>query len=242
MHWRDYLYFSKGEKQALTVLLCLITIGWAALLFAGGPRPETNKNAHSIDSTAVITSSNRPAEHPVELQGYKPTEQPKSSASPNHTSRQPATTRANSGKQSFVRTEKYSAGTVVELNTADTAVLKKVPGIGSTFAARIVKFRNLLGGFHSVAQLGEVYGIDEERYEAMKSWFIVDSTLVRKLTVNHYPTDSFPRHPYISYRQARAILQLKRQHGRLAGWHNLQLLEEFTTTDRQRLEPYLSFE
>lgn len=248
MYWRDFLYFSKGEKQALTLLLCLITIGWIILQFADDPSTETNNIAHSIDNPVVVSSSNNPADHPVELHSYPSSTKATKSSKPgkhvplSYTSRQPATPRRFADKQSFTRTEKYPPGTIVELNTADTTVLKKVPGIGSSFANRIVKFRNLLGGFHSVSQLGEVYGIDEERYEAMKSWFIADSSLVRKLAVNHYPADSFPRHPYLSHRQARAILQLKRQHGQLSGWQNLQLLEEFTTADRQRLEPYLSFE
>ena len=32
MDWRDLLYFSKGERRALTLLLCLITVSWILLL------------------------------------------------------------------------------------------------------------------------------------------------------------------------------------------------------------------
>jgi len=139
------------------------------------------------------------------------------------------------------RTEKYTAGTLVELNTADTMILKKVPGIGSTFARRIVKYRELLGGFYDVSQLAEVYGIDEERYQTLAPWFIADTLHIRRLEVNTSSADDLRKHPYIDYRQAKAIEQLRKQKSRLSGWENLQLIEEFTDTDKRRLTPYLSF-
>lgn len=228
MNWRDLLYFSKGEKQALTVLLCLITLAWLTLLITEDPQSTPRKNTDSTDTIYGKSAMRKPINPPVKLDSYGKSG---NTSSP----------RTSANYPSYKRTEKYPTGTIIELNTADTTILKKVPGIGSSFAQRIIKFRDLLGGFYSVSQLSEVYGINSERYEAMKSWFIVDSTLVRKLTVNQYPTDSFPRHPYLNFRQARAILQLRRQHKKLDSWDSLRLLEEFTETDRQRLEPYLSF-
>ena len=141
----------------------------------------------------------------------------------------------------YTRTEKYAPGTLVELNTADTTILKKVPGIGSTFARRIMKYRELLGGFYDVSQLAEVYGIDEERYQALAPWFIADTLHVRRLEVNALPAAALRKHPYLDYRQAKAIEQLRKQKSRLSGWENLQLIEEFTDTDKKRLTPYLSF-
>ena len=73
---------------------------------------------------------------------------------------------------------------MVELNEADTLTLKKIPGIGSTFARRIVRYRELLGGYYTVEQLAEVYGIDEERYIALYPWFRVDTTRLRPQSIN----------------------------------------------------------
>ncbi len=238
MMWRDILYFSKGERRALIVLLCLITTAFILLVLtddrpgegreeAASHPADTIRGSMQIDTTTVIhpgpPAANRPAQpsNRFPAKDYKRT-QPAYASSP--------------------QSAKYAAGTVVELNTADSLILKKVPGIGSAFARRIVKYRTLLGGFHSVAQLGEVYGIDAERYEALKSWFIVDPTLIRRLPVNTFPADSLSKHPYISYRQARAIYNLRSRKGSLTGWENLSLLEEFTADDRSRLSPYLSFE
>jgi DNA uptake protein ComE-like DNA-binding protein len=147
-----------------------------------------------------------------------------------------------SSQSSYTRTEKFSPGTIVELNTADTTILKKIPGIGSAFASRIVKYRDLLGGYFDVKQLAEVYGIDEERYASFVPWFTVDDSFIRKLPVNTLIQDSLSRHPYISYRQARAIIQLRTQKKQLSGWDNFALLDEFTEFDKNRILPYLSFE
>ena len=152
----------------------------------------------------------------------------------------PAPPRAS--RPRYPRVEKYPAGTVVELNSADTTILKRVPGIGSAFARRIVNFRAALGGFHSVEQLSEVYGIDAQRYRALRPWFAVDTAAIRPLAVNRLTARQLARHPYVSYPQARVIERLARRRGGLRSWEELSLLEEFTPADRHRLRPYLSFE
>ena len=91
-------------------------------------------------------------------------------------------------------------------------------------------------------QLSEVYGIDEERYVAFAPWFTVDESFIQKLSINSLPQDSLSRHPYINYRQARAIVQLRTQKKQLSGWENFVLLDEFTEQDKNRILPYLSFE
>ena len=121
------------------------------------------------------------------------------------------------------------------------ATLVLAAGIGSAFARRIVKYRELLGGFYDVSQLAEVYGIDEERYQALAPWFTLDTLRIRRLEVNALPAAALRKHPYLDYRQAKAIEQLRKQKSRLSGWENLQLIEEFTDTDKKRLTPYLSF-
>lgn len=237
MNWRDLLYFSKGERRALTLLLTLIVISWIILWLTDDvPSFSADETARMPVADTIIgrrdTTIRQTAAPPPSV---KPSSQKK---------REPARkeTKKTYEKKQFPRTEKYPVGTVVELNTADTIILKKVPGIGSTFARRIVKYRELLGGYLSVRQLSEVYGIDEEVYDKLKPWFIVDTSAIQKLPVNTVDIRELYRHPYIDSRQARVIYQLRRQTGKLSGWESLQLLEEFTEADRERLMPYLSFE
>jgi len=248
MSWRDFFYFSKGERNALILLLCLISAGGIILLLTRTPSSVSPAPSQKTEQPAAISSSGSQTD-PISSD-ISPVSSGRSASSP-ASSRQPSqprettserVNRLTSSQPSYARTEKFEAGTVVELNSADTTTLKKIPGIGSAFANRIVSFRVLLGGFYDVQQLAEVYGIDEERYIALAPWFSVDESLIKKLPVNVLPQDTLSRHPYINYRQARAIVQLRTQKKLLSGWDNLALLDEFTEHDRSRLLPYLSFE
>jgi DNA uptake protein ComE-like DNA-binding protein len=242
MSWRDFFYFSKGERKALILLLCLITIAGIILFLTNSPSTGLKDTGsempqQTIPETSVTKSDSQTATNPsTSAPSYSQPRQPQ------RESTSARIQRMTSSQSAYPRTEKFSPGTIIELNAADTTILKKIPGIGSAFANRIVRYRDLLGGYYTVQQLAEVYGIDEERYAAFEPWFSIDDSFVRKLPVNTLIQDSLSRHPYISYRQARAIIQLRTQKKQLSGWENLALLDEFTEDDKNRLLPYLSFE
>jgi competence protein ComEA len=73
---------------------------------------------------------------------------------------------------------------VVEVNSADSAGLTKIYGIGPAFASRIIKYRNRLGGFYSKEQLKEVYGLDAEKYAEVREQVRIDPAKVKKVNVN----------------------------------------------------------
>lgn len=244
--WRNFFYFSKGERRALIVLLCFIAAAVAILFLTRETEtPSAQNKALHTDSIAPSSSSSETKTHSTydKTPDHRKNRQQTSTANkPTPETMKERIKRLTSSHPRYSKTEKLPAGSTIELNVADTAMLKKIPGIGSVFARRIVKYRNLLGGYADVTQLAEVYGIDEEKYHALSPWFTVDKNTIRKLYVNRLPEDSLRRHPYINYRQARAIARLRRLHDKLTGWENLRLLDEFTDADIQRLSPYLSFE
>lgn len=135
---------------------------------------------------------------------------------------------------------KLNKGEVVDLNKADTLLLKRIPGIGSVLANRIVKYRELLGGYVSISQLKEVWGIDEAMYENI-SLFLSIKDEPCKLRVNHLDYKDLIRHPYLNKEQVRVILDLSKRKRNLTSIKRLSLLEEFSVEDIKRLEPYLSF-
>ena len=242
MSWRDFFYFSKGERKALILLLSLITIAGVILFLTNSPSSESSGTALVAPQQVKpeVTAPESVSQPNTNSSGSARTSSTRVAQPRESTSER--VRRMTSSQPSYSRSEKFEAGTIVELNAADTTTLKKVPGIGSAFASRIVKYRELLGGFYAVQQLAEVYGIDEERYVALAPWFTVDDSFIQKLPVNSLPQDSLSRHPYINFRQARAIVQLRRQKKQLSGWENLALLDEFTEDDKSRILPYLSFE
>jgi hypothetical protein len=236
MSWKDFFYFSKGERRALTLLLCLISSFLILLFF----KEEANKQQSLPTRVPESLPETRPETTPSIPKQPLPSESPKTQTE--HPGHKKYTPNIRYKKSTSVYSQKYPRGTVLELNNADTTSLKKIPGIGSTFAKRIIKYRQLLGGYVSVSQLQEVYGIDEEKYNALAAWFDVDTTKIQKLAVNKLSIDTLIRHPYLNYQQARILVRLRERKGPLSGWQNLDLLEEFNEKDKARLAPYLSFE
>lgn len=133
---------------------------------------------------------------------------------------------------------KYAEGTIVELNQADTSMLKRIPGIGSVLARRIVAYRHRLGGFYRVEQLQEITHVDT----VVNKWFRIDSCGIRRLEVNRAGLDELRRHPYMDFYKAKAIVEYRRQRGKIKGLSRLALFEEFSGKDLERLLPYLSFD
>lgn len=135
------------------------------------------------------------------------------------------------------RSLKFPEGTVVDLNSSDTTILKKVPGIGSGIAALIVNYRNRLGGFCNVNQLKEV----EYVTPGMLHWFKVDSANIQKINVNEAGLDRLRLHPYMNFYKAKVILEHRKKRGAICNLQELSLYEEFTDNDLKRLAPYLEF-
>ncbi len=131
---------------------------------------------------------------------------------------------------------------VVELNSADTLALDQLPGIGPAFARRIVKYRDLLGGFVSTRQLLEVYGFDSTRFDAIKNRLKLDTASVKKLNINTASLEELGKHPYIKYPLAKVILNYRKQHGAFASISDLKQLAPVSEQLYSRLRPYLAVE
>lgn len=127
----------------------------------------------------------------------------------------------------------------VVLNRADTNALRKVPGIGSHFARKIVEYRRRLGGFYRVQQLLE---IDDFPETAVNYFIIPDSTApLPVIKINQMTLNELKRHPYINFYQARTITDYRRLHGPISSLQQLSLSRDFTPEAIARLEPYVEY-
>ena len=133
--------------------------------------------------------------------------------------------------------KKIKEGEYVILNTADTAELKRVPGIGSYFARKIVEYGERLGGYVDINQLDEI----EDFPSDAKKYLRVSNPNPRRLNVNRLTLNELKRHPYVSYYQARAITDYRRLRGALKSLNDLSLLEDFTQEAIDRLLPYVEY-
>ncbi len=137
----------------------------------------------------------------------------------------------------YMRT-KYKPGKIVDLNTADTTELMRIPGIGPVRAKKIVEYRRSLGGFHSIKQVHEAYDLPEH----LGDWVHISTPTIKKLYINKVSLADLRAHPYLTFYQARAIIELRRREGNIHSMRQLLFLDEFTEADMARLMPYLSFE
>ena len=110
----------------------------------------------------------------------------------------------------YERLEPYIDIPKLELNAADSAALVELRGIGPWYARKILEYREALGGFWSVEQLLEVYGMDEERLAPLRSQVRVDASLVRRLNLRDLPEETLAAHPYIGRSTARSIVRYRR--------------------------------
>lgn len=114
-------------------------------------------------------------------------------------------------KESFGMESKAKAKAKVELNKADTAALAEVYGIGPVFSERLVKYRDLLGGYYDKSQLLEVYGLDSSHYENMVSGVKVNKKEVDKLPLNNADFETLQAHPYLEYSEVLAIVNYREE-------------------------------
>lgn len=140
-------------------------------------------------------------------------------------------------RDTFPRRVKLRVGQTVDVNTADTTLLKMVPGIASKRAARIVAYRNALGGFVAKEQAMEA----TEMPDSVLCYMTVSQQPVRRLNVNRLSVSQLMKHPYISFYQAKAINEYRRNHGPIQSIEVLRKLDDFRPTDIEKLHPYLEF-
>lgn len=137
--------------------------------------------------------------------------------------------------------KKAKPGEIIELNSADSAKLTELKGIGPSFAVRIIRYRNRLGGFIHKEQLKEIYGIDSLEYADIKNQVSVNTDKVKKININTISFDQLRIFPYLNYKQVNAIIQYRVQHGNynsIADMKNIVLLDEGIL---RKIEPYLAF-
>lgn len=127
----------------------------------------------------------------------------------------------------------------VNINRADSVQLLPLPGIGPVFAGRIIKYRNLLGGFVSVGQLNEVYGLKPETVHQISESIWIDSSAVRKIRLDSISFRDLLRHPYLGIEDVRALIRYRDYRGHIASPE--ELYENFILPDStlERVRPYL---
>lgn len=142
----------------------------------------------------------------------------------------------NRSKQTYP--VKLSGDETMDINTADSAQLCRVPGIGPYFARQIIKYRRQLGGYVATEQLLQIENFPADAI----AWLVISDTVgLQRLNVNKLSTRKLMKHPYMGYYRASDIENHKRIYGRVENIDALRKMPHFTDEDIRRLLPYLEF-
>lgn len=129
----------------------------------------------------------------------------------------------------------------VDINSADSATLVSLRGIGSKSVVHILRYRELLGGYHSAEQLLELAAVTEDNFQLFSSQIYCDSAEIKKICINFASPKELEVHPYLSNRMLRRIINHRELKG---GWSTVEEMIEddiFSEEEAARIAPYLDF-
>lgn len=138
-----------------------------------------------------------------------------------------------------VKTERYKA---VDINIADTTSFIALPGIGSKLAARIINFRDKLGGFYSINQVGETFGLPDSTFPKIKQYLVLENTSVKKININTATVDELKAHPYIRYSLANPIVAYRNEHGLFTKMEDIRKVMAVTEEIYSKIVKYLTID
>ena len=127
----------------------------------------------------------------------------------------------------------------IDINSADSISLLVLKGIGPVFASRIIKYRNFLGGYVSVNQLLEVYGMDSLRFKEIENYIYINPEKVKKISLNFSSLKELESHPYLTKEDAKSLIQFRSARGNFE--KTVQVIKENLVDENtyQKILPYL---
>jgi competence protein ComEA len=136
--------------------------------------------------------------------------------------------------------KKYSRDyAVVDINTADTSALIALPGIGSKLAARIVSFREKLGGFYSIDQVRQTFGLPDSTFQKIKQYLKLENIQLRKININTATIGELKAHPYIRYGIANPMIAYRNEHGPFLKLEDIRNVMAVTNEVYEKIKFYL---
>jgi competence ComEA-like helix-hairpin-helix protein len=129
----------------------------------------------------------------------------------------------------------------VPVNRGSESDFERIRGIGPVLSDRIVQYREKLGGFTSVDQLSEVYGVGDSLYREIRDELRFDSVELRKIGLNRVTFKELLKHPYVDYEMTKSLINYREQHGNYNGPDDFKSIYRLDQSSLERLLPYLDY-
>jgi DNA uptake protein ComE-like DNA-binding protein len=233
-----FLTFSKKERRGIYLLSVIAMLLWILpVFFAEETLPEEILEITPLqlsEAKKLLSKKRDSFVYQRQYRSYYPTA---AKQDPKRFSRE-----YSDDQERAVAPRQQQKPLLINLNEADSAQLESLPGIGERLSARIIKYRDRLGGFHDVAQLKEVYGLQDSVLVLLATrLFVSPGGLIKKLDVNNCSYADFRRHPYMGHAFAKSLVAFRQTHGEIKTVDELYQLVAVKKDEIERMKPYFSF-
>ena len=233
-----FLTFSKKERRGIYLLSVIAMMLWILpVFFAEETPPEEILKITPLqlsEGKKLLSKKRDSFAYQRQYRSYYPTA---AKQDPKRFSRD-----YSDGQERAVVPRQQQKPVLINLNEADSAQLESLPGIGERLSARIIKYLDRLGGFHDVAQLKEVYGLQDSVLVILATrLFVPPGGLIKKLDVNTCSYADFRRHPYMGHAFAKSLVAFRQTHGEIKTVDELYQLVAVKKEEIERMKPYFSF-
>lgn len=219
---RSWFGFTRRERRSSFLLIILIIV----ILGSRVAVPEKNITIEDYSDSITYISEYKAAEPIAVIPSYKGRSYYK-------------TVPDTVVKKKGIRV--YPKKALIDLNSCDTTELISLPGIGSVLSVRIIKYRNLLGGYAAVNQLNEVYGLPPETYDLIKERVYADTSLLVRISINSAGYKEISKLPYFEKYEVQAILKYRELKGRIGGVNEMVDNKLIPPEKAAKVTPYLNF-
>ena len=131
---------------------------------------------------------------------------------------------------------------IIDINQATQKDLIKIYGIGDAISIRILKFKESLGGFVSMEQMSDVWGLSPEVIENLNTHFKVsDKPSVKKIDINNASIKELSLFPYFKYPISKNIVTFRSMNGDIKNYEDLTKIKGLSIENAKIIALYLNF-
>lgn len=145
-------------------------------------------------------------------------------------------------KSEYIPQNKKKQFSIIELNRCDSISLITLRGVGPSWARRIIKRRNQLGGFYCLEQLLEMKGFSDTLLNTLRTQVKVDTSFIQKLKINQLSLEELQKHPYCWYGVGKSIVNYRLQHGPFKTFEGLKKIYTLRPEIYEKLVHYVKLE
>ena len=138
---------------------------------------------------------------------------------------------------------------LIDINTATVEQWKNLPAIGDALSNRIVKYRDKIGGFTSIEQVKQTYGLSDSAYQIILPYLTLSSGKTKaaatsnsskKININTASVNELKSNLSIPPDVAEAIVIYRKQHGNFSSVEDIKKIVFINEAMYQQVAPHLS--